>query len=196
RALGEEARPERRTRQGEAQPAQAQAALTYITFSDNRRAEQAGGWGLPQWPEGAKPVTKKIEYDDLYRATQIRYDYSEGDDTWKSPFEAEIEAAPSQQDPRRSEPSPHIAFQKRILQQTFEYDWLGNNEKTTDDAGGFYDRRLGDISHDSSGGNPYQLKSAPLPGESGGSLEARYDAAGNMTKMALQREGECLGGAT
>ena len=70
------------TRQGEAQPAQA------------HRAEQAGGWGLiledflydvvgnpveirdwrdpEEWPTGAKPVTKKIEYDDLYRATRVK----------------------------------------------------------------------------------------------------------------------------
>src|SRR5690606_20652332 len=47
-------------------------------------------WRDPaDWPDGAKPVTKKIEYDDLYRATRIRYDYAAGDDAWVSPFAAE-----------------------------------------------------------------------------------------------------------
>ena len=152
-------------------------------------------WRDPvDWPAGAKPVTKKIEYDDLYRATRVRYTYAAGDDSWTSPFQAELDAQPEQADNRRAQPSPHAQFEKRILEQTFEYDWLGNNEKTTDDADGFYDRSLGDIDNGATD-KPYQLRSASLAGPLGGSLQARYDSAGNMTGMALQRDGVCLGGA-
>lgn len=153
-------------------------------------------WRDPaEWPEGAKPVTKKIEYDDLYRATRIKYEYAAGDDTWKSPFAAELgDTSSSETNARRAKPSPHVQFDQRILEQTFEYDWVGNNAKTGDDANGFYDRSLGVVDSDDEAGKPYQLKSASLPGARGGSLEARYDVAGNMTAMAVQREGTCLGG--
>src|SRR5690606_32500920 len=112
------------------------------------------------WPAGAKPVTKKIEYDDLYRATRIKYEYATGDDTWVSPHQADIDESVTNDDDRRARPSPHIEFQKRILEQTFEYDWVGNNEKTGDDANGFYDRSLGTIENDAANEKPYQLKSA------------------------------------
>ncbi len=169
-------------------------------------------WRDPQdWPDGAKPVTKKIEYDDLYRATRIRYEYSAGDDAWKSPFEAENAAASacdgatgpsyrdclkSNLDDRQAVASPHVEFQRRILQQTFEYDWVGNNRKTGDDANGFYDRSLGDIDDDDENEKPYQLKHAQLdPSDSTDNfLDAEYDAAGNMVDMVLERSGTCLGG--
>ena len=201
------------TRQGEAQPAQA------------HRAEQAGGWGLiledflydvvgnpveirdwrdpEEWPIGAKPVTKKIEYDDLYRATRVKYEYAAGDDDWTSPFDAEndgeVGGPPNDAGPRRAKPSPHISFEQRILDQKFEYDWVGNSEKTSDDADGFYDRSLGDITNDSQHDKPYQLRSAQLAStqlDRGGHLEARYDAAGHLTALAVERAGNCLGGAS
>src|SRR5690606_18055994 len=34
-----------------------------------------------EWPSGAKPVTRAMEYDDLYRVTRVDYGYSQGDDT-------------------------------------------------------------------------------------------------------------------
>src|SRR5690606_8931759 len=143
-------------------------------------------WRDPSdWLDGAKPVTKKIEYDDLYRATRIRYDYADGDDAWVSPFAAENSGdvgGDEDEGPKRAKPSPHVGFDKRILEQTFQYDWVGNNEKTGDDADGFYDRSLGDITNDSASDKPYQLKSAELGGARGGELEARYDDAGNMIK--------------
>ena len=131
-------------------------------------------WRDPaDWPEGAKPVTKKIEYDDSYRATRIKYEYAAGDDTWKSPFAAEIDGEVSiDTNTPRSKPSPHVSFDKRILEQTFEYDWVGNNAKTGDDANGFYDRSLGVVDSDDENGKPYQLKSAQLEGARGGELHA------------------------
>src|SRR5690606_27273768 len=113
-------------------------------------------WRNPEdWPDGAKPVTKKIQYDDLYRATRVDYQYTTGDDEWHSPFEYENDGG---SDPRRANPAPHQSFDKRILRQTFRYDWLGNTDVTDDEAHGFYDRSLGTITNSAS--KPYQLESA------------------------------------
>jgi RHS repeat-associated protein len=140
------------------------------------------------WPAGAKPVTRKAEYDDLYRLTRIRYQYSTGDDTWVSPNDAETQGT---QDPRRGKPSPEVSFDKRVLEQTYGYDWLGNETTSGDDAKGFYDRSLGAQSH--SGTKPYQLTSATGSSSSrDGSLTIAYDAAGDMTSMAVVRNGPCL----
>jgi hypothetical protein len=43
-------------------------------------------WRIPEeWPAGAKPVTRKIQYDDLYRVSRVDQEYSDGDDQWISP---------------------------------------------------------------------------------------------------------------
>jgi len=95
------------------------------------------------------------------------------------------------QDPRRGKPSPEVSFEKRVLEQTYAYDWLGNETSSGDDAKGFYDRSLGTQTH--SGSKPYQLTSASGSVSSrDGSLTVAYDAAGNMTSMALVRSGPCL----
>src|SRR5690606_9081011 len=73
------------------------------------------------------------------------------------------------------------------------YDWLGNNVQTSDDAAGFYDRSLGQIENDPA--KPYQLTAAEIPetqSARSGRLETRYDAAGHMTKLYLERDGPCL----
>ena len=151
-------------------------------------------WRLPEhWPAGAKPVDWEFTYDDLYRLTSVDYTYDAADDAWKSPFEAENDGL---EDPRRAEPSPHVAFTHRTLQQTFQYDWLGNTSRTDDDAGGFYDRSLGPITNGTPNAQPYQLKSADnssVPGAtSTGQLSTAYDAAGNLTRLSVQRNGTCM----
>src|SRR5690606_31541107 len=146
-------------------------------------------WRIPEeWPAGAKPVTKKIQYDDLYRATRVDYQYSTGDDDWQSPFDYENSGG---SDPRRAAPAPHVEFEKRILQQTFRYDWLGNSDRTDDDAHGFYDRSLGTITNGSD--KPYQLEAAVQTGGThNGSLTTDYDAAGNLIGLSVNRDGGCL----
>jgi RHS repeat-associated protein len=148
-----------------------------------------------EWPAGAKPVTRKIQYDDLYRVTRVDHEYSTGDDAWTSPFAAELGGS---SDPRRAEPSPHVGFDKRLLWQSFAYDWLGNTAKTDDDARGFYDRSLGSIVNDTAGEKPYQLRSAnndAFGGTRTGAVGARYDSAGNLTRLDVRRNGPCLGSA-
>ncbi len=140
------------------------------------------------WPAGAKPVTRKAEYDDLYRLTKLTYQYATGDDGWTSPNAAEYAGT---QDPRHGKPSPEVSFDKRVLEQTYGYDWLGNLTQSGDDAKGFYDRSLGTQSHN--GTRPYQLTSATgAVSTRDGSLTIAYDAAGDMTSMALVRNGPCL----
>lgn len=143
-------------------------------------------WRKPaDWPVGAKPVTRKVEYDDLYRVTKVGYQYSAGDDTWVSPFHAEnTGSGGAATDPRMAMPSPHVSFDKRVLWQSFTYDWLGNTTKTDDDAKGFYDRSLGTIANGTSGAGPYQLKSASNLGSGtrAGALTAKYDDAGYRPK--------------
>jgi RHS repeat-associated protein len=150
-----------------------------------------------EWPAGAKPVTRNVTYDDLYRIAEINYDYVAGDDNWVSPFEAENATAPADLDPRRGLPSPHVSFDKRVLSQTFEYDWLGNTTLTDDDAHGFYDRSIGQATHDIQGGKPYQLSAAsnhaiPGGGTRKGTLAAIYDDCGNLTRVVIEREGTCV----
>jgi RHS repeat-associated protein len=151
-------------------------------------------WRNPaEWPAGAKPVSRSIQYDDLSRVTRVDYQYAAGDDTWTDPFAAEDTGAST--DPRRAKPSPHVSFEKRSLSQSFAYDWLGNTVATGDDASGFYDRSLGDITNAAASGKPYQLSAAS--NEAGGSpraghLTTTYDDAGNLRSMAVVRGGPCV----
>jgi len=153
-------------------------------------------WRDPaEWPVGAKPVTRKIAYDDLYRVRQVKYEYSTDDEQWTSPFFKENNETSTNRDHRRSAPSPHVSFDQRVLQQQFEYDWLGNTVATDDDAHGFYDRSLGDIDNDAVHGKPYQLAAASNTAAGGsrtGSLATKYDLAGNLTDLAVTRSGPCL----
>jgi hypothetical protein len=121
----------------------------------------------------------------LYRVSRVDYQFENGDDDWTSPFDAENSGTAGLQDPRRAKPSPHVDFDKRLEWQTFNYDWMGNTSSTDDDAHGFYDRSLGAISND-----VYRLTAAD--NSSSGSLEAAYDAAGNLSRLQVERSGTCL----
>ncbi|HWL86721.1 MAG TPA: hypothetical protein VNO21_13015, partial [Polyangiaceae bacterium] len=140
---------------------------------------------VSEWPDGAKPVTRTMQYDDLYRITRMDYTYDGGSDPWISPFALEDGGG---HDPRRAAPTPHLSFSKRVLSQTFQYDWLGNTTSTADDSGGFYERSLGTITNGTPTAGPYQLQSATggtAPRD--GSLDARYDDAGNLVGLSVAR---------
>jgi RHS repeat-associated protein len=149
-----------------------------------------------EWPAGAKPVTRKMQYDDLYRVTKIDYQYSGGDDAWVSPFDAEDQAVDPDQ--KRAAPTPRMSFSKRVQLQSFQYDWLGNTVQAGDDAHGFYDRSLGTITNGTPAAGPYQLQAATNESNTPGSpsregrLTAAYDAAGYLTTLAVRRNGPCL----
>jgi RHS repeat-associated protein len=143
-----------------------------------------------EWPAGAQPASRKIQYDDLYRATQVEYEYPAGTDPWTSPFDAEDRGIDA--DPRHAQPSPHTSFANRVLRQSLQYDWLGNTTATDDDVHGFYDRSLGTVTNGTAALGPYQLKAASGAGTLGGSLSATYDDAGNLTALTVSRSGPCL----
>ncbi len=163
-----------------------------FTYDEVDNPTEIHDWRTPSnWPAGAKPVTRKAQYDDLYRLTKIDYQYSGGDDTWTDPFYNEDQG--QYPDSRQARPSPHVSFDKRVLSQTYQYDWLGNITQSGDDARGFYDRSLGTQTHD--GAKPYQLQSATgAVSTRDGALTLAYDDAGDLTSMALLRNGPCIGG--
>ncbi|MCL2823881.1 MAG: RHS repeat-associated core domain-containing protein, partial [Polyangiaceae bacterium] len=143
-------------------------------------------WRDPnEWPVGAKPVTRKMQYDSLYRLSRIDYQYSTGDDDWVDPYAAEAA------DSGRIQPSPRADFsgEKRVRWQSFAYDWVGNSIETHDDAKAFYDRSLGSIGNDG-----YKLVAASNDGTSArhGSLGAVYDLGGNLIELNVGRNGPCV----
>jgi RHS repeat-associated protein len=144
-------------------------------------------WRDPaEWPAGAKPVTRKMQYDSLYRLSRMDYQYSAGDDVWVDPYRAETE------DPSRPQPSPRADFAggKRVQWQSFRYDWLGNTEVTDDDAHAFYDRSLGEVKNVG-----YKLQGADIDaGDRQGELGTVYDAAGNLVQLDVDRHGDVVGG--
>jgi len=139
-----------------------------------------------EWEAGAKPVTRKMRYDDLYRLTRIEYQYPQGSDTWVDPYDAEVS------DNDRPQPAPRASYsgQSRPLWQRFAYDWLGNTVDTDDDQHGFYDRSLGVVTNEG-----YKLTAASNESTNAphrGHLDAQYDRAGNLVALDVHREGPCL----
>jgi len=145
-------------------------------------------WRDPnEWEPGAKPVTRKMQYDSLYRLSRIDYQYSQqatGADPWTNPYKAELA------DPSRPQPTPHADFtgEERVQWQTYQYDWLGNTQNTEDDLHAFYDRSLGEVTN-----NGYKLQSATNATASSrhGSLNATYDDGGNLVALDVARAGPC-----
>ena len=163
--------------------------LTYYYDEVDNPVAIMDGRNPSEWPAGAQPVSRTMAYDDLYRLTNIAYQYPQTTDTWGSPFAPENGGAT---DPRWGVPMPQVAFPNRVQAQSFAYDWLGNTTSTGDDANGFYDRSLGGITNGAASAGPYQLQSAGTGATQGGSLTAVYDDAGNLSSMAVSRPGNCL----
>ena len=153
-----------------------------------------------EWPAGAKPVTRRIDYDDLYRVTRAYYEHIGSIDTWTDPYANEVAAYttnPSNPqaaiDRRRALPSPHISFTERMQWQALRYDWLGNTDQTTDSQAGFYDRSLGTVQNGTATAGPYRLTRASITtGTRKGELTTQYDDAGNLIRMDVDRDGTCL----
>jgi YD repeat-containing protein len=166
----------------------------------------ADGRTASEWPAGAKPVTKRIRYDNAYRVTRVEYLNPSGAtvtagtptaDTWVDPFDAEDRATPlvtsASTATANPKPAPHAKLPARVKREDYAYDSLGNILTSSDDANAFYDRSLGAQTHGTSVAGPYQLKSASNRTTASaslykGALEAQYDAAGNLTAMVVQRD--------
>jgi RHS repeat-associated protein len=145
------------------------------------------------WPVGAKPASLAIQYDDLYRVTNVAYQYAGSGDAWTNPFDAEDRKV--HPDSRRGAPAPRVSFPSRLVSQTFAYDSFGSATASDDDEHGFFDRSLGTVTNGASVGKPYQLLSATnesLSSSSQGHLTAAYDDGGYMTGLTVVRRGACL----
>ena len=144
-------------------------------------------------PPEASPVEKRVmEYDDFYRLTRINNTYKERDGIapWRSPFEAEVARGDRH-------PVPMRALPTRVTQQTFDYDGLGNLTASSDDLSAHYDRSLGpNLGYGTPDDGPNQLRSnGPNQLRSGAGLQIRYDQAGNLSELKLERAGTCPSGA-
>lgn len=152
-----------------------------------------------EWPAGAKPVTRNIQYDDLYRVTQVDYAYAGGGDTFASPFAAERAGLSS---PRQSGNFPtHLLPTQRVKQQTYKYDWLGSLTTADDDVHAMWDRGVGPMTNYSSTGMPYRWKNAgdlavPTWPGSGTAEALAYDETGNLLDLQTTKIGTCSNGAS
>ena len=139
-----------------------------------------------QLPPEAAPVQKRtMAYDDLYRLTRVdsTYKVPGGTAPWVSPFANEISTVDRHPVPLRTLPT-------RVTQQTFNYDGLGNLTASSDDLSARYDRSLGtNLGYGAPQNGPNQL-------QSGQGLQVRYDEAGNLTELKLERAGTCPTGAS
>jgi len=77
---------------------------TYDIVSNPERIEDLRN--PDEWPTGAKPVTRRMRYDDLYRVSRVDYGYAQGDDQVQNP-----EPAPSRMGPlgRRTTTAPRLS---------------------------------------------------------------------------------------
>src|SRR5260370_19592248 len=95
-----------------------------------------------------------MDYDDLYRVTKVANTYKTADGTapWSSPFATENAAGDTR-------PMPLRSLAKRIAQQQFKYDRLGNITASSDDVSALFDRPLGtSLGHRSAPDRPNQLR--------------------------------------
>jgi RHS repeat-associated protein len=151
-----------------------------------------------EWPAGAQPVTRNVQYDDLYRVTQVDYAYTNGSDTFVSPFAAELAGS---SDPRQSSNVPtHLLPSQRVKQQTYKYDWLGSLTSADDDQHAMWDRGVGPMTNYAGTSMPYRWKNAgdlavPTWPGSGTAEALAYDEAGNLLDLQTTKVGTCTNGA-
>jgi RHS repeat-associated protein len=156
-----------------------------------------------EWPAGAKPVSRQIQYDNLYRVTRVDYAYGSTSDTWVSPFDPELSGL---DDPRRPDDFPsHLTLPTRVAWQTYKYDWLGSVTDSSDDLNAFWDRGVGPMRNDEVGGRPYRWLDAGDSANASwsgtgsadtGTSPAAYDEAGNLKQIRVIRSGACTNGTS
>ena len=140
-----------------------------VEIDDNRNAAE--------WPEAAKPTSRGMQYDHMYRLLNIGY--SGGADKFQPSSSGLANGLPD------SKADHRVGF------QSFNYDALGNTTQTSDDANVFFDRSLGTIQN---GGGNGILRVGPnaLSSASNGTdfLAAHYDG-GNLIDLVVQRTAGC-----
>ncbi|CAN5680008.1 hypothetical protein BH11MYX4_BH11MYX4_50240 [soil metagenome] len=132
------------------------------------------------WPQRRRTTT----FDDLYRVKTVAYGYNTptGGAVFRSPFRPENNAGDTSPFPLQSQ------LASRVRSEAFTYDALGNVTSSADDLNATYDRSLGTITNgDGTGVGPNQLTAA-------NGVRARYDVAGNLTELKVERAGSCPSG--
>ena len=151
-------------------------AFTYDDVGNPTRIADTAAAG--PWPDGAKPIIRSPAFDDLYRLKSVVYDYA-GSSAQVSPFASESASGDTA-------PVPLRASANRVQNQSFQYDWQGNLSATGDDQTLLFDRSLGNIVHAEVQGKPNQIESA-----GDGAVRAKYDDAGNLVDLVVERSGTC-----
>jgi RHS repeat-associated protein len=140
------------------------------------------------WPDGAKPASRAIGYDGLYRVQSVTYSPQ---DKQVSPFDAEIAA----KDPTPVTLAAGQAPATRLRSQSFSYDAIGNTKTTDDDLHSVFDRSLGTITNGTPTQGPNRLYSASdsfwvgTRNVNDGSVSVTYDDAGNVASVMVSKPG-------
>ncbi len=151
---------------------------TVITYDNAGNPKSILDIATGQWPTGALPPSRFMNYDDNYRlrAVSTQYGPTFGADAFAFPPYAPEAAAGDTTFPPMKTTVP-----TRVAQQGYTYDWLGNMSSSSDDQNVFLDRSLGAIKHGENGAGPHQMTSATLGSSS---ATVSYDAAGNVTAIS------------
>jgi RHS repeat-associated protein len=154
-----------------------------------------------EWPAGARPQSKYITHDALYRVAGVEYAYTNelGEQVPQdasSDWRAE-QARVSSADPMRQEPAPMLSSPgpDRVASLTWQHDWLGNATHWEDDAHAFFERSIGSVTNGADL-TPAQRPSAlylasDLEGPAasrGGWLEVDYGVSGNVVAMTVHAQ--------
>jgi RHS repeat-associated protein len=163
------------------------ANWTFTYGPDNAPTEIDDGRIAGEWPNGAKPVSRIMPYDNFGRLQGVNYTYPTGTDPFVSPLEAEAQSGDTNVLPF-AQPQGGI----RPISQAYTYDWLGNVSKSLDDVADYWDRSIGVITSGTATAGPNRLVHAQTP--SAGTVDATYDGAGNTVNLDVVR-GTCGTGA-
>lgn len=140
-----------------------------------------------EWPAGAQPASRSMQYDDLYRLTGVAYTYPQSSpDSFAQPWAPEENAG-------SVFPLPGVGLNSRPASQSFSYDGFSNISSSTDDQNAFFDRSPGTPSAYANGPNQV-AQTAVGAGADAGQASLTYDAAGNTTRVQLARQGNCADG--
>ncbi len=103
-----------------------------------------------EWPAGFEPRRERIAHDALYRVSNVDVAYRDDSWAWTTSDPAtdwrDTRLAEGDADPMRRKPAPIVPAlpSDRVVNFTYEWDWLANQTEWTDDAQSFYERSLGD----------------------------------------------------
>jgi RHS repeat-associated protein len=130
-------------------------------LTDNRKSSD--------WPPGALPVSRTLQYDDLYRLRDVTYKYKGGSDV-QSPLFGSADLSPL----------PLSLPANRATHQSYDYDWQNNLVDSRDDADAFFARSVGAATYGPSSSGPNQVRAVSSPS---GSATIAYDATGNVISI-------------